>query len=104
MNISNFMKFMTDTVTIEPKTGQNAYGEPSYGTAVTYKARIVAGNFKVIDVLGRERIARHKIWLNTANQIDSESRVTLPATYNPQQPSILNSMSYPDQNGPTIPF
>ena len=40
-SIAAWLPLMRDTVTIAAKTGQDGFADPTYGTGVVYKARVV---------------------------------------------------------------
>ena len=95
----------TESVTIEPWTGQDSAGEPSYGPAVTYKARVVDRRRLVRTIAGRETMSTTTAWLKGAPVVDARSRITLPDDYgiassNDRTPRILDVNRYPDMLGP----
>lgn len=100
MSVDEFVDYFTQTVTVEPPSGKNAYGELTYGTSTTYKARIVGRTKTVTDKEGRERVSMYTVYLNTNAVIDPDSRVTLPSGYAPSQPKLLAVGTYPDETGP----
>lgn len=90
MTLMNEMAdFLPHLISIEPYSGQDRFGEPSFGTAVVYKGRVELKNRMVRDSLGQERVSRGKIFLNTQTIPSSKDRITLPTGYEPTNPEIL---------------
>lgn len=92
-------KLFNQEVTIEPRSGRDGYNKPTYGTAVTYKAKIemAARAFRTDDQ--REIASPRKIFLFTQNTIDPEDKITLPAAFAPINPKILDVRTVTDLPG-----
>lgn len=81
------------TVTIEPWTGQNDYGEATFGEATTYTAKIERGldlarggrgdGSSVARGGGGDRsiVSRYKVFIGEAASIDARDRLTLDAAF-----------------------
>lgn len=96
---SEFLDFMTSTVTITPWSSQDGYAEPGFGTAVAYDARIVDRVRTVRGFDGREAVSTRQIYLAATAAIDGRSKVTLPSGFTPQQPPIISVGRSPDEAG-----
>jgi hypothetical protein len=70
------------TVTLEPFTGQNQYGEYTYGSAETYQAKVEQGVDLARAGLGdRSLVPRYKVFIGAAVQVDNRDRLTLDARF-----------------------
>lgn len=87
--IADMADFLPHTITIEPYSGQDKYGDPSFGSPVSYKGRVELKNRMVRDNVGQERVSRGKIFLNTQTIPSAKDRITLPSGYEPTNPEIL---------------
>lgn len=78
--IDRLQHLFKDSVTIEPWSGQNGYGEATYGAGTVYRARIERG---VAHTNGQDQslYGLHKIILSTYVQVDPRDRITLPSSY-----------------------
>lgn len=88
---------LADTLTVAPRTGQDGYGVPTYGTVVSMKARVVYRNRLVRDSEGREAASRITAWVDAGTTvITSTDEVTLP---DGTTPPILSVERVPDEEG-----
>lgn len=99
-SIASWLRLASDTVTVEPYTGQDKYRQDSYGTGVPYRARVLGKVQKVTTVDGDERISTVTVYLMGAPVINSRDRLTLPAGWGVTQPRILAIGRVSDQRGP----
>ena len=99
MAIDDFEDLLHQTVTIEPYSGNDGYGNPSYGAGVDYKARVVGKQMLVKAMDGQDRMSQFTVVLKSNATVDSRSRITLPSQYTPSQPPILAIGTYPDEDG-----
>ena len=77
LSIRQFAPLMTQTVAIAPWTGYDAYGQPSWGSDVTYKAAVI-GEIKLVrDKTGQTVPSKQRVYLMGAPAIGPEDRVTL---------------------------
>lgn len=103
--ISGWFDLLTQSVSVAPYASRNAYGEDSYGAAVTYRARVVGKRSKVINAAGQEVVSDQTVYLGTANAVDPRSRVTLSTADAGSteeyaiHPPIISTGRYPDENG-----
>lgn len=98
MPISDFLDLMPDTVSYQAVSSRDAYGKPTYGTAVNYRARV---SFKTIRttsmVSGQEVLAAGEMWLaGTLAPPNIDDRFTLS---NGKTPKILNFEQFQDTEG-----
>lgn len=97
--IESFLDFMTQEVSLEPYTGQDAYSQPSFGPATTYPARVVGRTRLVRTILGDERVSTVTVYLGRLAQATPRDRLTLPAEFIPRQPPILAIEKLADERG-----
>jgi hypothetical protein len=76
-------------VSIESCLSQDAYGNPIYGSAVEYWARVVAQNRVVRSVRGEEVVSNVTVYVNSTSTFSVNDRITLPSGYSPQCPQII---------------
>lgn len=69
---------LTETVTIAPYTGHNAYGVPTYGAAVSYPARIQREFQTLSTNVGPQLVEETRLFLDGNAVVDERSRITLP--------------------------
>jgi hypothetical protein len=87
---SSLSSLQEETVTIEQPTGETAARVITYGSAVTYAARIEGGYKRVTGRDGREAVSTVQVYIPDRVQIDPRSRVTLPAGFQPSRtPAII---------------
>lgn len=89
MLIDDVAEFCVSTIAIEPYAGQDEYGEPNFGSSVSYMWRIEVKNRMIRDFKGQERVSMGKIFLQTQTMISPKDRITLPSGYSPTNPEIL---------------
>lgn len=99
MGINDFRDFMPHTVAIEPYSSQNSYGEATYGTAVNYPARVEMKSRRIAGSGGVEIAARGRVFLGTTTVPTAKDRITLPASFMPTQPPILDACPVNDERG-----
>ena len=99
MLIDDFDDFLTQTVTIAPFVSQNSYGDPTYGTAITYKCRIELKNRMIRDLMGQERVTRGRLYINTRTIPSAKDQITLPSDYTPTNPEILSIYPVQSESG-----
>lgn len=104
--LDELLPLMTQSVTIEPlSTARTNYGEPQWGTAVTYRCRIAGKRTKVINAQGQEVMSQQTVYLGTATAVEPTARITLStadagSTFEDAiHPPILATARFPDENG-----
>jgi len=87
------------TVTVEPYASQDAYGAETYGSPVTYQARVVGKVRRITAASGEERVSTVTVYLVDSTGLTTRDRVTLPDGWTPSQPTILAVARVPDASG-----
>ena len=96
MAISEWADMMPNTITVQAKSGVDAYNKPTFATGVGYSARVVYRDKLVTTADGREVVAKGVVYSTATSKISTEDKVTLPDTTSPQ---IVTSELYPDESG-----
>ena len=91
-----FLALMPHTVTISTRSSHNNYGEASYGTGVTYRARVVNRSGWVRNMAGEKVEVRTVVWMASTGTIDTSDRITLPDN---TTPPIVKVARFPDGDG-----
>lgn len=74
--------FFPHTVTLAPWTGQNEYGEATYGDTASYPAKIEQGVNLLREGLGdRSLVPQYKVFIGEAVQVDVRDALTLDAAF-----------------------
>lgn len=103
--IAAWADFMRQTMTVEARTGQDGFGNATYGAATAYQCRLVGKRQLVLNGEGREVVSKQTAYLASADEIGPQARVTLStadvgSTQNYAiHPPILASARYPDEAG-----
>ncbi|MBW2084438.1 MAG: hypothetical protein JRI54_00180 [Deltaproteobacteria bacterium] len=92
----DFKDFFPHTIVIEPFLGRNDYGEPIYGDATSYNARVVGKQKLVRTPSGEEKVSSSQVYIYEISNVSPEDRVTLP---DGSSPPILAVAKFPDENG-----
>lgn len=88
---------MTDTVTLEPYSGQNSHAEPTFGAGVQYQARVVGRTRLVRDTDGQQVVSNQTVYLATIPAtLTTRDRITLP---DGTQPLMMMIERVPDEHG-----
>ena len=96
----DFLELMPFTVTVAPKSGQNQYNEETYGTAVSYQARIAGKIMELRDSRGEESTTTFEVWLDTVDTISPDAQLTLTgAEWIDTTPEIFTVRRVTDENG-----
>jgi hypothetical protein len=99
---TEFDELLTETVTRQPYTGQDKYGQATFGSAENVQCRIVQRPEIVRQAGGestgvmREVVAKARIYCRAVPGWGLRDRVTLP---DGSQPVILEVHTYPDEDG-----
>ncbi len=100
MPISDFADMMSSTVTIAPVSSHDRYGKPTYGAAVSYKARISYKQRWIRRSGEREVLSRGEVWTNGTDAVDAQDKLTLPAgSPGSLTPPILDVQQPTDEAG-----
>lgn len=93
-----FTDMMATTVTVYRRTGQDTYGQPSYGPAQgPYPARVNNVQRNVIGPEGQMVVAKGRAWLDTVDVFNVNDKVVLA---DGSTPVLLNVNQVPDETGP----
>jgi hypothetical protein len=100
---TEFEEFYTDEVIRQHYTGQDGYGQPSHGSAITHFCRVVhkpqiirqGGTGESQDTV-RELVSTSQIYSKADVGWDLRDKVTLA---DGTSPKILQINNYPDENG-----
>lgn len=69
-------------VSLAPWTGQNDYGEATYGDALSYRAKIERGvDLARAGIGDRSLVPRYKVFIGEAVQVDARDQLTLDVTF-----------------------
>lgn len=97
---SDFLELMPYTVTVAPKSGQNQYNEPTFGTAVSYQARIAGKIMELRSKKGEEVTTTFELWLDTTDTIAPDAQLTLTGSqWIDTSPEIFTVRRVSDENG-----
>jgi len=99
MGVNDFIDLMPHTVTVAPVSSIDGFGNPTFGTAVSYTARVVGKVQMVRTVRGEEKSSTKTVYLATTTVIAPDALVTLPAGEVPLSPPILAVGTFPDEAG-----
>ncbi len=95
--ITSLRSMLTSTITVEPWSSQDVYGQATYGTAVSMAARISKAPKLVRADDGREVVAGSTAWVDPVSTIiGARDRVTLP---DGTTPTVLSVERIPDERG-----
>jgi hypothetical protein len=95
-----FRELMTETVTVAPKSGQDQYNVPTFGTAVSYQARIVGKIMELRDRRGEEVTTTFELWLDTVDTIQPDAQLILTGSkWIDTTPEIFTVRRVTDENG-----
>ena len=95
----------TQRLTVEPVSGRDRFGNKTYGTAVTYVARVVGKRKQVLTDGGQMVVAKQVAYLFTADPVLPDSRLTLSTGDVGStealaiSPPILSVGRFPDERG-----
>lgn len=96
MPVSDWLPLMPDTLYHTEFTGRSDYGKPTYGSAVSYRCRVVYKTKNVRDKQGNIVVARGTVWIAGTPTISPEDQITLP---DGTTPPILSADLFTDDTG-----
>lgn len=103
--IASWAHLLPDVVTYEARAGIDAYGTPTYATAMTIKARVVGDQKLIRSFSGLEVVAAHTVYLGSTIIAQPTDRITLSTGIvgstqaTAISPPILGAKRIPDQSG-----
>ena len=68
---------MRQVITVAPRSGQDSFGVPTYGTAVTYRCRLVGKRRQVLNAAGQMVVSDQTAYLFSADNVLPDAQVTL---------------------------
>lgn len=98
---TDFLSMMKDEVTIEPWLSMDRDNRPSFGAAVTYRARIAGKAIALRQVFGEQSTVIFDVYVNSNGaRITVNDRLTLPAdqTWVDHTPVIFAVGNYTDED------
>lgn len=99
--IDDFSDLMVHTILIAPRTGQDNYGKPLYGSDVSLDGRIMRKVKRVVTDSGEERMSDRTIVLALARSVKVTDRVTLPSGFDPLVPPIVSVRKFVAEDNTT---
>lgn len=90
------IKMMPQTVTVEPRTGVDAYSKPTYSAAASWPAYVDFKPKKIRKLDGEEVVSSAQIYVGGVSGATVNSRITLP---DGRQPVILMVNKLSDAQG-----
>ena len=95
----DLLLMMPHQIAIEPYQSHNQYGEPTYGAAVTYTARVQGKVRMIRDSTGVERVSTVMCYVATTAAIGPKDKLSLPSGWVPASPPILSVQRVSDESG-----
>lgn len=97
MGFADWLDMCPHTITVEPYVSTDQYGNFTYGTPVTYRARVQGKNRYITNTNGEEVVS--SVTTYVAGIVNVKDRVTFPAPFIPTQPRILSVSHVSDEYG-----
>ena len=97
--------FCRQTVQVAARSGVDSYGQPSFGSDVAYKARVVGKRRLVRNDQGDQVISSHTVYFAATPAVGAHDRITLSTgdvnstETGALQPPILSVGKFPDDLG-----
>lgn len=91
-----FLALMPHTVTISTRASHNNYGEPSYGSGTSYRARVLNAPAFKRGAGGETVEIQTTVWVASTGTISVDDRITLP---DGTTPPIVLVERVPDEDG-----
>ena len=93
---SEFDELMNDTVTIQPRSSTNSYGQRTWGSSTSYTGRVSFQTRLMRGADGRERVSSGRVYLRGAYAISTDAKLTLPSGATP----VISSVeTFSDEDG-----
>lgn len=99
MGFEEWLYMCPHTVTIEPFVSRDGFGAPTYGTAVTFQARVQGKNRMIRTRDNVEAVSTVQVYIASTPVVSPDDRVTLPSGFTPSQPPILSVQPISDEQG-----
>lgn len=93
-----YLGLMNSTITVKTLTGLSAdgYGDETYSTGTTYRARIVEKAHKVYTSPGVEEVANMLVYIASTSTFAPSSQIVMP---DGSIPRLMQLDAFPDQDG-----
>ena len=75
--VSGWASMMRQTISIAPLSSRDAYGKPTYGSATSYRCRLVGKRTRVLNAQGQEVISNWTAYVMADVAIQPDVQVTL---------------------------
>jgi len=95
MFFDEFTDCAAASITIAPFASRDKYSAPTYGTAVSYPARVIYKRTLIRRSDGSEKLAKGMIWCGAAD-VQEVDQITLP---DGTTPPILSADEFHDETG-----
>ena len=92
-------KLFTSAVTLASLSSIDKWGKSSFGSAVSYRAKIERASELVMTNSGDEVTGRYKVFIDTTTIPSVSDQITLPSGYEPTTPKILQVRPVSDHRG-----
>lgn len=105
MSLPELIGLYKQFVTVEPYTGRDSYGQPTFGTGVSHRVRIAGNRRLFTNDKGEETLATHDIYFAGAPRITELDRFRLSTDFvhstesGAINPTITALGRYPDDRG-----
>ena len=76
-SVTRWAHMLRQTASFAAPSGVNRNGEQTFGTAVSYRCRLVGKREQMLSADGRQVLSRQRLYLMTDANIDPQSQVTL---------------------------
>ena len=90
---------LNHTVTISPHTGRDVEKKPTYGTAVSYPAKVVMKSRYFRNAKGIETVGRGTVYVKTTTVPGANDELTMPSGFEPLTPPIVDVLPHYDDEG-----
>ena len=93
---------MVDGVSVKQLSGYSTdgYGQPVWGTATTYQARVVRQQKLVRTFEGTEELSTITAWLKSTSTFSPLAEYRLPTSTGDGTVNLMAVSAYPDMDGP----
>lgn len=96
--VDDFLDMLVSEITYAPFVSRDAYGEPTFGSPVTYEARVIRKHKMVRNVEGQQVISTAHIWVGGIPFVSPQDKITLD---DGTHPPIIAIERFEDEIGPS---
>lgn len=103
--LRDFGSLLRQVIKVAPFTGRDGYGNPTYGTDVVYRGRLVGRRRLVRNDQGEQVVSTQTVYLGSNANLSTKDKVTLTTGDAGSTeaalltPPILEVGRYPDETG-----